>query len=355
MKLLLLVFTTTVLSANAQNKAADQFTLNGAIEHSQTPFVYLRYIDIEGKSVFDSATIENGRFHFTGKISEPTQAILKANREVIPDDENPNILFFFLEPSAMEVSVSYNEFSKALVKGSKTQDEVSILAIYERSIPTDKLNTFEGYSDATKHYIRDHPASFLSISKVDLYKNRWPLDTLIVAYNSLAENYKSTKVGIEVNSFILKRKNTNTGTMARNFVTRDIHGNKISLDNFKGKYLLIDFWGSWCVPCRQSMPHVKALYAKYKNKGLSVLAIAHEYESSDKAWKDAIKKDGTNMFIQARTELVNDKTDQSLSDKYFVTLFPTKFLIDPQGKIIGKYLGTEDDKKLDEQLKEIFR
>lgn len=354
-KLLLLTFIISSLSGYTQQKIRNNFKLLGIIKHPQTDYLYLRYTNSNGIPVFDSAAIINGQFEFRGEITEPTKAIFKANKKFIPDDQNLNIAQIYLEPTTMEVEVTYNEFSKAVFRGSMTQNETRVLKKYTDTILPNSPSTFQSYSNATKAFMRDHPASFVSLSNLQAYANHWLIDTVITLYNLLSDVYKETKAGKELSSFINKKRETSVGAMARGFTTQDINGNSINLSDFKNRYVLIDFWGSWCVPCREGMPHLKKIYDKYKNKGLSILAVAHEREPFDKAWKEAISKDGTSMFLHVRAELKNDVTYKSISEKYFVTLFPTKFLIDPSGKIIGKYLGTDDDSKLDQKLEEIFR
>ncbi len=355
-KLLLFFFVVFSISSYAQQKEGNSFTLKGVIKNPQTDYLYLKYVNSDNVSILDSAAIVNGKFKFNGKITTPTRAIFKANKKIIPDDQNPNITQIYLEPTTMKIAVTYNEFSKAVLLGSKSQNETKIFQKYTDSIPANSPTAFQSQLNATKAFMRDHPSSFLSLFYLQAYyANRLPLDTVILLYNTLSETYKGTYVGKELSSFIKRKKETGVGSIAGGFSTEDINGNRISLTNFKDRYLLIDFWGSWCAPCREGMPHLKKIFEKYASKGLSVLAVAHEYKATDKDWKDAIAKDETNMFVHVRTELKTDTTYKSLSEKYYVTLFPTKFLIDPTGKIIGKYLGTDDDSKLDQKLEDIFR
>jgi len=107
-------------------------------------------------------------------------------------------------------------------------------------------------------------------------------------------------------------------------------GKKISLENFKGKYVLIDFWASWCGPCRRANPKVVKIYHKHHDNGLEVLSIA--LEKSESAWKAAIQKDGLDWPNHI---MENQREGMPISDRYDVKSIPTKFLVDPKGVIIA--------------------
>lgn len=121
---------------------------------------------------------------------------------------------------------------------------------------------------------------------------------------------------------------------------RDMNGKNISLNALKGKYVLLDFWGSWCKPCRNSHPHLKELYAKYKEKGFEIIGISQEagadLDASRASWTKAIAEDGL-PWIQV---LDNEHRDKFNAVAQFgVVAFPTKILLDKEGNIIGKYIG----------------
>lgn len=122
---------------------------------------------------------------------------------------------------------------------------------------------------------------------------------------------------------------------------KDIQGQPVNFATLKGKYVLLDFWGSWCKPCRASHPHLKELYSKYKNKGFEIIGIAMESaktpEERHKAWADAVQADGLT-WLQV---LNNEQLERFDAVKEFgVTAFPTKILLDKEGNIIGRYVGS---------------
>lgn len=121
---------------------------------------------------------------------------------------------------------------------------------------------------------------------------------------------------------------------------KDADGKPIDVKSLKGKYVLIDFWGSWCRPCRATHPHLKELYAKYKEKGFEIVGVSTEVgdtpEERHKLWTDAIKMDGLT-WLQV---LDNENVEKFNAGKeYAIIAYPTKILLDREGNIIGRYVG----------------
>ena len=180
-------------------------------------------------------------------------------------------------------------------------------------------------------------------------------------YNALGSTIQQSSEGKDIAKEIEKLKAGSPGSVAKNFTTKDINGKSVSLADFKGKYVLIDFWASWCVPCRKSMPHVKELYGKYKDKGFDVIAVSDDDRDST-AWKKAIAKDGTDMWNNVLRGMDWEKVrngeanDKDISEKFGIHSLPTKILIDKNGIIIGRYdKGTEEEAlALDKKLAEVM-
>lgn len=149
---------------------------------------------------------------------------------------------------------------------------------------------------------------------------------------------------------------TEINDMSIDFSKPDVNGRLITLSELRGKYVLVDFWGSWCTPCRMGNPHLKELYAKYKDKGFEILGVAQEkasdLEEGKKAWKKAMQEDQTTWL-----NVINNESDmkQDVPKLYRVKGFPTYILLDKEGKVIGRWLGMMNSKEIDDQLAAAFQ
>lgn len=373
----ILIFTT--FTAGAQQKVNNQFVLNGKLKGEDNGMMYLYYSNSNNARVKDSAAITNGQFSFRGKINEPTMAYLALKEE--RRNQN-NSTGFFMEPAVMTVTLPLNKFSDAKFTGSKTENEYAVVQAKKQKmqerwqVVMDTLTEVNKRSNVEFQKLKDwvltpyeaeakeidyaffaaHPQSAVTAYMLRFYVSSLPLDSLQMYYNRLGRKVQQTNDGKDLAKEIDKLRGGSPGSMAKNFSTTDIKGEKISLSDFKGKYVLLDFWASWCVPCRAGNPHLKELYSKYHDKGIEFIGVSDD-DSKPDAWHKAVEKDSLPWRHVLRgfdmdKLMKNEPNPKDISAKYGISSLPTKILIDPSGKIIGRY--SEEAGPLDAELKQIF-
>ncbi|MCO4292848.1 AhpC/TSA family protein [Solitalea sp. MAHUQ-68] len=166
------------------------------------------------------------------------------------------------------------------------------------------------------------------------------LDHLAKKYPNLPQVKKQKE---EILANMAQTKKIENGRPAPDFAYADLQGKKLGPKDFKGKYLIIDFWASWCGPCRQEIPHLKEVYKKYKDKGLEILAVSLDAKADQ--WKKAMDEEKMTW------PQVNAPDSKPVMSSYLFSGIPYLVVVDKDGKIIEKNLRGES---LDEKLKEIF-
>ena len=369
--------------------------LTGKISGQKKGIIKLIYTDKNGKYILDSSAIKKGRFQFSGYIAEPTMIFLEGAVNT-SDMNDPNFTSFFLDPADVRITLVFNDFKNAIITGSKTQDEQvaynqSIAPVLKEMEPLsneyekaarDYRNAVKAKKDETiteelknkaeeirerfdpytvqirnieYNFFSRHPQSYVTAFQLRFHAGYLPVDSLQYFYDKLGIKIQQSSSGKLIAKEIEQLRWGSPGSIAKDFTATDVQGHQLSLSDYKGKYVLLDFWASWCIPCRRGNPHLKELYAKYKNKGIEFIGIADDDQSEDK-WKQAITKDGIGIWkhvlrgLKYKNKIYDMSND--ISEKFGIHSLPTKILIDPKGKIIGRY--SEDEGPLDEMLKKIF-
>jgi len=299
-----------------------------------------------GKMVSNPAPVLD-LFVFDKSIQITGDAVLVQFAKVTGDEEN-NILELYKQQVKKGEMRNY-EIMQALFNGEhKTNPENSAVLRAEAMANNKKL------VDVKRDFVKNHPNAFAAVFLLTRMENLYTAGDFISTWNSLSNKYKNHPAAERIKEYIKKISATPDGSNAIDFQKADVNGKDVRLSDFKGKTVLLDFWGSWCGPCRASNPHLKKLYEKYQSKGFEIIAIAQEQKKllSDAriAWLKAIEEDGLTYI----NVLNNDGIEkQNLVRDYSIMAFPTKILISSDGKILMRITSSATD-DIDRALEKIY-
>lgn len=360
---------------------SDNFTLKGTLNNTKNGAKIYLISYGEAKAKKDSAIIENGNFTFKGKIVSICTAQLYLphgnNNTRMPIPLRGELDFRNLFLDAGDIILTGTDSVKTLrVKSSKINIEDENLTKLLRVIENKKKATQNKYVSASpalqkdiyfqqclnnelenlNHNINDikmsfavdNPDSYVSMNAMFEVVQSRSADYYRVAaiYKLLTDKYKSTALASKTEDMISMGLSTTVGATARDFTQPDANGKQYKLSDFKGKYVLLEMWSSWCGPCRQESPNLVAAYNKYNNKNFTILAVSLDIDKAK--WLEAVEKDKM-PYLQ-----VNDLKGPRSNDVaviYGTQAIPENFLINPDGKIIAKNLRGED---LQNMLKTLF-
>jgi len=357
----------------------DNFTVKGKAGNLNAPAkVYLGYVKA-GNDVLDSATIVNGEFSFHGNITSTTAAVIVVDPKgagLTHLTRNSDLLNFYIEKGNIVVT-SADLIANATITGSKVNDDNKRLTEARKpALDAEKavLAEVDSASDAMKispdfqnaiqrkyrvaqmddearmrKFIAENPKSFISLAAVSIMNNPTAdIFDIEKQFNTLSPEIRATEIGIAMRKAIDLTKTTSIGAIAPDFTQSDTTGKPVTLSSLRGKYVLIDFWASWCGPCRMENPEIVSLYNQYKDKGFTILGVSLDRADGRAAWTKAIKDDGL-VWTQV-SDLKYWANDAAIL--YKVSTIPYSYLIDPSGKIIAKGLRGKD---LQAKLFEIFK
>jgi peroxiredoxin len=348
-------------AGEVRGPADSSYILHGNIAGLDTGWVFLHHT---GDGPTDSAIVSRGRFSFTGTVSEPEFCYLLFKKL---NHDNIYSMGFFIQAGSLELTGKKDSLSSAVAGGAPIQEEylqysrkvdsavdwpawghAKELAAAAKNKPRlDSLSaaaTVMGsrQKQLAKDYVAAHPSSYVAVYEVMNYFSYNPdAEELQTLFSEFTPAIQASHLGSQLKKILEAAVLTGVGRPAPEFTQADVKGKPVNLSSYKGQYVLVDFWASWCGPCREENPNVLKAYRQYHSKGFTVLGVSLD-ENKEK-WHEAVRKDGL-PWTQV-SDLRGWKN--AVAVLYGVQGIPMNYLVDKDGKIMAKGLRGEDlDKTL---------
>lgn len=382
MKKILYFAAATAMLAACNSKPTNSYTVNGTIDGVDGQTIYIR-TQVGDSILTDSIVIENGAFSINGTIDTVATAFIYMGN--VMDYTNKARQQFYLEPGVITVAeLSADDFQNATFSGTKTNDENGAYLGELKPIYTALMDIRTGFNaegvteeqqavmmqqyDSLSNvaaavdsvFIANHPDSYVTVTLLKQKLGRSSLEELKGYYAALTPEIQNAIP--ELKNEIETLESIQPGMPAPELAGTTPDGKEVKLSDLQGNPVILDFWATWCGPCRASFPHLYEVYKEYKDKGLQVFMVASDDDNVD-GWKEYIanSKDGMQNYTQILNgrqytyDANGNKTGMvpgsDQSSKYAVHYIPTKYLIAADGTIICK---VESDEQLAEELNKIY-
>lgn len=325
-----------------------RYSLRGDIEGIKYGKAYLMTPDLNNPIIVDSSEIEDGKFLLEGTLDEPGQYVLSVNRRSF---------YFFMDGTKMDIVCPYEKLGNDYLKGSPSNDlDIAYNKLMQQEVNTEQGRLLNEYGQAleandqklsddlmtevlklgdkkyalTKDFIQKHPdrlfsAYIANVVKEDSYERGSEL------YNLLTDDIKMSYLGKNLKRDVDALAVSALGVPCPDFQVKDEEGNIVTLASLKGKMLVLDFWASWCGPCRQEMKNLREQYAEFKDRGLQIMSIS--LDDSEEKWRQACEEEQI-PWISTRDE--NGWSKSEIRKLFGIQAIPFIVLIDEDGNIVAK-------------------
>ncbi len=352
-----------------------QVVFKGTTDTAYNGKVVVLYNKVTGDH--DSAIVANGRFEISVPYKEPSRYMFYSKYELKKKGGYAPYGIIITKPGNVQLKADMESFSNSIVPANPEND--LYLAFIKEGMPArqqimDKMSEKYG-ADFTKHlnqkdplytevnqyyndmntafnksqverlgaFIKLHADSFTAMFLLNNLITVVPAENARFYYNELSKSHKNTSYALNIQKTIDAKKITAIGKIAPDFEQPDTAGKMVKLSDLRGQDVLVDFWASWCVPCREENPNVVKAYSKFHSKGFTVLGVSLDQPGKKEAWLNAIHHDGLTWTQVSDLKFWNN----AVAKLYGIQAIPQNFLLDKSGKIIAVNIkGDELNKKL---------
>jgi peroxiredoxin len=375
-----------LLAGCSQPTEKGDFEIKAHIDNAPLGTVYLEELTLQEAKIVDTVILKDASGKFTLKGIVPEQALYR-----IRFGETNKFILLGLDAGKMEIEGDFNHLELAKIDNSEASVEIQQLlneASAKNKSLTDDMRTLDSLHQVRtpdsilqpkvaalqakekelEQYVlhsatttKSPAVAVFALSMVNTQtiladksivadaKKRFPTNTLLASLTSKLTEIEQKGAAQQMGGDEQEDANMTSvkiGQEAPDFSLPDLSGKKVSLSSFRGKYVLVDFWASWCKPCRMENPNVVKAYNEYKNKNFTVLGVS--LDKKKEAWADAIKTDGLTWNHVSDLQF----WESAVVPLYGINSIPTNMLLDPQGKVVAVGLrGEALEAKLSELLK----
>lgn len=358
MKKIVFIITSALFTIACNNLEDNEYLVSGSangIENGKKVFIEVQ--TETGVIAKDTGVVENGKFELKGIIESAELGFVRI------ENENFSIPFI-LENGNIKMDIATDSIQNTKISGTKNNDKFQEFnnesfivtkkrskfeknnvkrieeAKQKRDTATIKMimkeyNSFQDeMNNVSKKFIKNNPDALLSVLLLENFLMRQYLtpEEVKTHYDGLNSELKDSKYGKKIKSALDSMLVVGTGKAAPNFSGPSPDGKTISLKESLGKVTIIDFWASWCGPCRAENPNVVALYNEFHPQGLNIIGVS--LDKDDAKWKEAITKDGLTWPHVSNLKF----WQEPIAKLYNVQSIPATFILDEKGNIVAKDL-----------------